>query len=131
MRTNETALIELRGTTLGTVFDNSTPEERFQNETLRPILKFQNDLLLAVFKNYAVKQKSAFFTHSLEKKMDFIDKAIQKDMKFRNSLKGMIIGLFTLSEYEIYIKNSSNLNKRMMTMLVERYKSQLQLLVLE
>ncbi len=131
MRTNEIALIELRGATLGTILEDSTPEERFQNETLRPILKFQNDLLLAVFKNYAVQQKSVFFTLSLEKKTEYIDKAIQRDMKFRNALKGMIVGLFTLSEYNIYIQNSSKLNKRMMTMLIERYKSQLQLLVLE
>jgi hypothetical protein len=46
-------------------------------------------------------------------------------------LKGVIIGLFTVEEYSIYIKNSSNLNKRMMTLLIERYRSQIQLLVNE
>ena len=53
---------------------------------------------------------------------------IQKDIKFRNSLKGMIIALFSVEEYLDYIKNSSNLNKRMMTMLIERLKSQVQIL---
>jgi hypothetical protein len=52
---------------------------------------------------------------------------VQKDIKFRNALKGMISGLFTISEYEIYTNNSSNLNKRIMSMLVERLKSQVQL----
>jgi hypothetical protein len=56
-----------------------------------------------------------------------IENAIQKDIKFRNALKGMIIGLFTTEEYVIYIKNSSSLNKRMMGMLIERLKSQAQL----
>jgi hypothetical protein len=51
---------------------------------------------------------------------------VQKDIKFRNALKGMISGLFTISE-EIYTNNSSNLNKRIMSMLVERLKSQVQL----
>jgi hypothetical protein len=53
---------------------------------------------------------------------------IQKDIKFRNALKGIIIGLFTVEEYSNYIKNSSSLNKRMMTLLIERYRSQIQLL---
>jgi hypothetical protein len=35
----------------------------------------------------------------------------------------MVLGLFTIEEYSFYIKNSSNLNKRMMTMLIERLKA--------
>jgi hypothetical protein len=59
--------------------------------------------------------------------MLFIENAIQKDIKFRNSLKGMVIGLFTIDEYAEYIQNSSNLNKRMMNMLIERLKSNMQI----
>ena len=61
------------------------------------------------------------------KKNQFIEASIQKDIKFRNALKGMVIGLFTVEEYAEYLKNSSNLNKRMMNMLIERLKSQLML----
>ena len=64
----------------------------------------------------------------LKKKMQFIENAIQRDIKYRNALKGMIIGLFTIEEFREYIKNSSNLNKRMMNLLIERLKSQVQLL---
>jgi ATP-dependent Clp protease ATP-binding subunit ClpA len=39
----------------------------------------------------------------------------------------MVIALFTLAEYESYIQNSSALNKRMMNMLIERLKNQVQL----
>ena len=39
----------------------------------------------------------------------------------------MIIGQFTLQEYEIYITNSSALNKRMMNMVIERLKDQIQI----
>ena len=49
-------------------------------------------------------------------------------MKFRNSLKGIIIGQFTLEEYDRYIENSSALNKRMMNIVKERLKSNIQLL---
>ena len=56
--------------------ESSSSEERFQNQTLRPILKFQNDLFLEVFKNYATKQKGVFFTLTPEKKMNYIENAI-------------------------------------------------------
>ena len=101
---------------------------QFQNKTLRPILKTQNDLFIQVFINYAIKQKNVFFSLTPEKKMVYIENVIQRDIKFRNSLKGMIIALFTLEEYTEYILKSSNLNKRMMNMLVERLKSQIQLI---
>ena len=35
--------------------------------------------------------------------------------------------MFTISEYKDYIQNSSNINKRMMNLLIERLKSQIQL----
>lgn len=103
-----------------------TDEERFQNETLRPIIKFQNPLLLAAFANYITKHKNRFHDLILEKQLEYIENAIQKDIKFRNSLKGMIIGQFTLEEYQKYIQNSSALNKRMMGMVVDRLKDQIQ-----
>ena len=124
-------LSEIKSEKLGVDFLDTLSEEAFQNSTLRPILKFQNDLLLQVFINYAVKQKGLFFTLSPDKMEKYIENVIQKDIKFRNALKGIIIGLFTVEEYSNYIKNSSSLNKRMMTLLIERYRSQIQLLTSE
>jgi hypothetical protein len=128
MEARDTHVLELRGESLGLINNQSSSEETFQNKTLRPILKMQNDLFIQVFINYAVKQKNVFFSLTPEKKMVYIDNVIQRDIKFRNSLKGMIIALFTLDEYAEYIRISSNLNKRMMNMLVERLKSQLQVI---
>ncbi|KPM33495.1 Hypothetical protein I595_398 [Croceitalea dokdonensis DOKDO 023] len=102
-------------------------DERFQNQTLRPILKMQNGLFLAMFKNYIAKYKNTYYELSLEKRLAYIDNAVQRNMKFRNSLKGVIIGQFTLEEYETYIANSSALNKRMMGMVIKRLKDQMQL----
>ena len=112
---------------LGTIDESSSVEEMFQNKVLRPILKLQNDLFVDVFKNYITKYKNEFYTYSAEKKIQYIENAVHKDIKFRNSLKGMVIGLFTTDEYSEYIRNSSSLNKRMMNMLIERLKSQVQL----
>ena len=105
--------------------DQMSAEEYFQNATLRPILKLQNDLFLLVFRNYITKHKNVFYDLSLEKKLQYIEQSIQKDIKFRNALKGMVIGLFTEKEYETYIQNSSALNKRMMNMLIVRLKDQI------
>ena len=122
---------EFRGESLGTVNNQSSPDELFQNEVLRPILKLQNDLFIATFLNYIGKYKRDFYTKTVENKLAIIENAIQKDIKFRNSLKGMIIGLFTTDEYALYIQNSSSLNKRMMNLLIERLKSQVQLFDIE
>lgn len=110
-----------------TINDTMSNDERFQNLVLRPVIKFQNDLLNEVFKNYVAKHKSVFYGLTLDKRLDYIENAIQKDMKFRNSLKGIIIGLFTVEEYMIYIENSSALNKRMMQIVKNRLQSNIQL----
>lgn len=101
-------------------------DELFQNKTIRPILKLQNDLILVVFKNYIKKHKNKFYNLTLEKRLEYIENAIQRDIKFRNALKGIIIGQFTVEEYETYTLNSSALNKRMMPMAITRLKDQLQ-----
>ncbi|GAA4232219.1 hypothetical protein GCM10022291_06520 [Postechiella marina] len=110
-----------------TINDDMSSDERFQNLVLRPVIKFQNDLLIEVFRNYIKKHKSVFYDLQLDKRMDYIENAIQKDMKLRNSMKGMVIGQFTVKEYLIYIENSSALNKRMMNIVKERLLSNIQL----
>ena len=110
------------------VYETMSSDERFQNQTLRPIIKLQNDLFIMVFKNYIAKHKNVFYDLSLTKQLDYIESAIHKDMKFRNSLKGMVIGQFTVEEYAIYIQNSSALNKRMMNIVKERLINHIQLL---
>ena len=109
------------------VHDGMSADEQFQNGTLRPVIKLQNELFIAVFKNYIAKHKNSFYELSLNKRFLYIENAIQKDIKFRNSLKGIVIGQFTAEEYETYIKNSSSLNKRMMNMVINRLKDQIQL----
>lgn len=102
------------------IYDSMSSDELFQNTTLRPIIKMQHDLFIAVFKNYIKKRKNVFYDLTLQKQLAYIDNAIHKDMKFRNSVKGMIIGQFTVEEYTLYIENSSALNKRMMNIVKER-----------
>lgn len=118
----------LRGETLGEINSQTSEEELFQNQILRPILKLQNELFIEQFKNYIVKNKAQFSQFTIDKKLDYIENSILNDNKFRNLLIGTTIGLLQIEEYKLYSKNASALNKRIITMLIERLKSQVQLL---
>ena len=57
----DTFLKEFRGQTIGSITTQSSSDESFQNEVLRPILKLQNDLFIASFINYVSKNKADFY----------------------------------------------------------------------
>lgn len=128
MNFRDSFLNEFRGPTLGQNTSQSSEEEVFQNVTLRPILKLQNDLIVLVFQNYVNQIKLPFKDFTVEKKMSSIATIISKDIQLQNTLKGIVIGLFTTEEYHYYSKTISNSNKRIKAMLIERLQSQLQLL---
>jgi hypothetical protein len=69
-----------------------------------------------------------FFELSVENKISYIENALIKDRAFRNTLKDMIVGLFTVDEYTIYSSNASALNKRIIGIVKERLISHVQLL---
>jgi hypothetical protein len=108
------------------VDEQMTQEEQFQNATLRPIVKLQHELLIEVFRNYIHKHKNVFYGLTSDKRIDYIENAVNRDQKFRNMLKGSIIGQFTVPEYLSYINNSSALNKRMMNLVRERLINSIQ-----
>jgi hypothetical protein len=128
MSNRDHIITTLRGETLGEINSQTSEEELFQNQILRPILKLQNELFIEQFKNYIVKNKAQFSQFTVEKKLNYIEISILNDNKFRNLLIGTTIGLLQIEEYKLYSKNTSALNKRIITMLIERLKSQVQLL---
>ena len=120
-----TTKINLRETLNLPNSETTTPTEIFQNQTLRPILKLQNDLYISLFTNYAIRQNSDFNALSSAKKAVMIEQSLQKDNVLKNTFIGMTIGMFTAEEMEIYISDSKLFNKRIITMLIERLKSQI------
>lgn len=102
------------------VSEKMTAIENFQNKTLRPIIKMKHELLIAYFKYYLSNQKFEFQEFSDLKKIDFIERVFSKDSQFRNELKGIIIGHFTLEEFSIYKNFIKESNKRILTMVKER-----------
>lgn len=102
--------------------------EAFQSKTLRPILKLQNEIYLMMFQDYASRKISDFNSLTTEKKQSFIDQSLRKDHALRNIFIGMTIGMFTAEEMKTYIPDKNIFNKRMITMLTERLKSQMKLM---
>lgn len=100
-------------------------EENFQNEFLRPILKEQNELLIAVFTQYLLKHKVLFEKYSPEDQANYIENTIKKDAQLRNYFVGTIIGKLSVEQYKDYISMETELNRRIITMLVKRLQSQM------
>ncbi|WP_404985186.1 glyoxalase [Chryseobacterium sp. M5] len=117
--------LDLRESLNITNSEATTETEIFQNQTLRPILKLQNDLYFSLFTNYALRQKADFNSLSISKKQIFIEQSIQKDAVLKNTFIGITIGMFTLEELKVYESESKVFNKRIITMLIERLKSQM------
>ena len=108
-------------------FDKMNILESFQNQTLRPILKFQNPIILEVYRNYLGTRKGVFYKLSNEGRLDYIKKTLQKDQKIQNYIKGIIIGHFTVEEFNIYNQNIAHINKRIMSLVINRIKDQVNL----
>jgi hypothetical protein len=99
--------------------------ELFQNQTLRPIIKMQHDLLIASFRHYVQKRNLDFLPLSNLKKKSKISAIFIKDIHYKNRILGFIIGQFTIDEYQYYQSNSSELNKRILQIVVQRIQDSL------
>jgi|AntRauTorckE5430_2_1112549.scaffolds.fasta_scaffold01012_3 hypothetical protein len=122
MENREKAVVELRPV-LELHVEQSSELEKFQNITLRPILKFQHLVFVALFRHYIKKRKNTFYGMNVSDKLLFVNKSIKQDITLKNSMVGMVIGLFTLEEIEFYQENDGEVSRRISTMLVQRLQS--------
>ena len=104
---------------------NTSDEELFQNQVIRPIIKFQNELFIKLFLSNCKTYKIKFTEFNSEEKHDYINHMFKKDFKLRASFIGTVIALFTLEEFEKYSVNQKLYNKRIIQMLTERLKNQM------
>jgi len=99
---------------------NTSNIERFQNQVIRPIIKMQNNFLVVFFKNYIRNRKIEFNRLKSEDQENKIKTILTKDINFKNILIGSIIGHFDENEIEIYLKSTSELNKRIIQIVKQR-----------
>ena len=122
--TRKESIIALRPeiTTIRTM-DNMTDIERFQNQVIRPILKYQHELIIQYALTKAVDRNSKFETLIAIEKERHLDKVTLKDSKVKQELTGMILGLMTVEEINIYLAKESEYKRRIYTMIRERVVS--------
>jgi hypothetical protein len=101
----------------------SSVEEHFQNQTLRPILKMQHPLLARLMFAQILKYKSAFFKLSKPDRLEWIAHTLREDARLRHLLAGTIIGHFTLDELKSFEANEAECMRRLMQMMVQRLQS--------
>ncbi|MCG8763061.1 glyoxalase [Tenacibaculum finnmarkense] len=104
------------------------PVEGFQNKTIRPILKLQHELLLQFFIFFCKSQKVDIVHIEKEKFNKAVNSIIKKNINLKNQFLGLIIGQFTVGEFEFYKDNNTDINKRILMMIGQRIKdSQLEI----
>jgi hypothetical protein len=113
------SLSELRPD-LGLETTHSTPVEQFQNQTLRPILKLQHELLLAVFRQHIAKYPQVYERLSAAERADWVARALQEDQRLRHRMAGLVIGHFTLAEWEQFVLAEPEYMRRLIQMLIQR-----------
>jgi len=94
--------------------------EAFQNQVIRPILKFQNELLIEVFLSRNKTKNQDLSALSFTEKQEIIKAQFKTNTTLKQMLLGCVIGLLTTEEFNYYNANTSNINKRIFSMLKER-----------
>lgn len=97
-----------------------TAEERFQNITLRPILKMQHELFIAFAKSEILKKKNKYHQIKKEGKEAYLSQLLFRNTKNADLLRGMVLGQMTVEEYQFYLKHEKPMNKRITSMLLKR-----------
>lgn len=102
-----------------------TPIEQFQNTAIRPILKYQHTILIAFFNSNVHVQYIVSANFSTLKKQNQLKLFVSKQLAFRAQLLGIVTGLFTDAEFEFYLSEKVNLDKRIANMILDRFYSTL------
>ena len=100
------------------VYENMTLEEKFQNTTLRPVIKMQHDLLFLRLESELNQVTFQNLTRAAKKQ--FIQTVLFKGNAIRSEVIGLISGCFTLEEYGFFRENAKTMNKRIIQIIIER-----------
>ena len=98
----------------------STTEEDFQNKVLRPIIKMQSDLLIAHLNNQLKVSKIQLDQLPDLKKEAALTGLFTMNQAFKREIIGMVIGKFTLEEYDVYLGFTKEINRRISQIVLNR-----------
>jgi len=97
-----------------------SPEEAFQNITLRPIIKAQHNVLVWSFKRYIQKFGKVYNNYTNPQRIKFIQDALTKNIAYKNVVNGMIIGQFTSTERLQYESIAKDIDRRILGIVKQR-----------
>ncbi len=97
-----------------------TVAEDFQNKVLRPIVKMQSDLFIA-----HVQAKLGVLKIDLKalqplKQTAVLTQLFAKDQAFKREIIGMVIGQFSIEEYNSYATIHKEINRRITQIVLNR-----------
>ena len=103
------------------VFENTLSIEKFQNQTLRPIIKMKDEVLLFMITEALISKNKNYQNLTQPEKILWIKNTITKDIKLNHLLKGIILGNLHTEELYFYQKHQKECSKRMIQIIIERY----------
>ena len=105
-----------------------SPEEAFQNITIRPIIKLQHNLLIEIMKTH-INSNMDFTSLPAKDRISLIENIFSNNITFKNKINFLIIGLFTVDEFSQYLKFEKDLNKRITSIIKQRILSCIHLFI--
>jgi hypothetical protein len=98
---------------------------RFQNFTLRAVLKLQNDVLVRICVDFLQKNYKNFSQQQSLDKVKLLQQALKSNIQLKTLLFGVIAGFLTSEELDFYLQNISEINKRLSAFIFKRVSEQL------
>ncbi|MRX46285.1 hypothetical protein [Pedobacter puniceum] len=98
---------------------------KFQNFTLRAVLKLQNDVLVRICTDFLQKNYKNFSQQQSLDKVKLLQQALKSNIQLKTMLFGVIAGFLTSEELDFYLQNASEINKRLSAFIFKRVSEQL------
>lgn len=103
--------------------------ERFQHEVLRPVLKLLNPVLLDLIAHTLAKYGTGFTKMDRPEQIRRLENLLGQDSRLKRTLLGMAMGHFTQDEFARYLQDSGEIRRRMVELVTERARSQMDAIV--
>lgn len=94
--------------------------EKFQNKTLRPILKFQHEIIIQLAYH---KFPALLNVAQSTERSTYLNKMLNSQPILTQLFTGLIVGFFSTVELSFYLRHIVEINKRIKSMTIERIAS--------
>ena len=108
---------------------DARPVERFQNETLRPILKLLNPTILRLVAARLGRYGVGFADMDRADQRDRLRNLLKEDERLKHTLFGAIIGHLTVEELATYLEYKDEVRRRTVPMFLARAQDQIDTVV--